>query len=224
MWIVCKYHAFYIRDLYKVHRGYRGMTYHCVYFSIIYKNRICKQPQYPLMEYHSAIKKNGILPFVTVWTLCYMNLSQIKTNTIWSQLYAESKNQPKKNPTSMQTQRTDWLSEAGWWRKENQAKGAKRHKSPYKVSQVTHSMLTVGTILYSCLKVAERTDLKSSQTQEVTCVCSVMSDSLQPHGLQPTRLLCPWGFPGKKEWVAMFSFRASSRPQGSNLRLLRLLH
>ena len=24
-----------------------------------------------------------------------------------------------------------------------------------------------------------------------------MSDSLQPHGLQPTRLLCPWDFPGK---------------------------
>ena len=27
--------------------------------------------------------------------------------------------------------------------------------------------------------------------------CSVVSDSLQPHGLQPTRLLCPWEFPGK---------------------------
>ena len=26
---------------------------------------------------------------------------------------------------------------------------------------------------------------------------SVMSDSLQPHGLQPTRLLCPCDFPGK---------------------------
>ena len=25
----------------------------------------------------------------------------------------------------------------------------------------------------------------------------VVSDSLQPHGLQPTRLLCPWDFPGK---------------------------
>ena len=24
-----------------------------------------------------------------------------------------------------------------------------------------------------------------------------MSDSWRPHGLQPTRLLCPWGFPGK---------------------------
>ena len=26
---------------------------------------------------------------------------------------------------------------------------------------------------------------------------SVMPDSLRPHGLQPTRLLCPWDFPGK---------------------------
>ena len=26
---------------------------------------------------------------------------------------------------------------------------------------------------------------------------SVLSDSLQPHGLQPTRLLRPWDFPGK---------------------------
>ena len=28
-------------------------------------------------------------------------------------------------------------------------------------------------------------------------VLSPMSDSLQPHGLYPTRLLCPWNFPGK---------------------------
>ena len=26
---------------------------------------------------------------------------------------------------------------------------------------------------------------------------SVMSGSLQPHGLQPARLICPWDFPGK---------------------------
>ena len=26
---------------------------------------------------------------------------------------------------------------------------------------------------------------------------SVVSDSLRPHGLQPTRILCPWDFPGK---------------------------
>ena len=29
------------------------------------------------------------------------------------------------------------------------------------------------------------------------CCHSVMSDSLWPHGLQPTRLLCPWDSPGK---------------------------
>ena len=28
-----------------------------------------------------------------------------------------------------------------------------------------------------------------------------MPDSLQPHGLQPTRLLCPWDFPGKNTGV-----------------------
>ena len=30
---------------------------------------------------------------------------------------------------------------------------------------------------------------------------SVMSDSSRPHGLQPIRLLCPWGFPGKSTGV-----------------------
>ena len=34
-----------------------------------------------------------------------------------------------------------------------------------------------------------------------TLSCSVMSDSWQPHGLQPTRLLCPWNFPGKNTGV-----------------------
>ena len=32
------------------------------------------------------------------------------------------------------------------------------------------------------------------------CVCvshSVVSDLMWPYGLQPSRLLCPWGFPGK---------------------------
>ena len=27
--------------------------------------------------------------------------------------------------------------------------------------------------------------------------CSVVPNSSRPHGLQPTRLLCPWDFPGK---------------------------
>ena len=37
---------------------------------------------------------------------------------------------------------------------------------------------------------------------------------LWPHGLQPTRLLCPWGFPGKTPGVGGISFsRGSSRPR-----------
>ena len=37
------------------------------------------------------------------------------------------------------------------------------------------------------------------------CVsCSVVSDSLWPHGLQPTRLLCPWILQARiLEWVAI---------------------
>ena len=31
--------------------------------------------------------------------------------------------------------------------------------------------------------------------------CSVVSDSQRPHGLQPTRLLRPWDFPGKSTGV-----------------------
>ena len=36
------------------------------------------------------------------------------------------------------------------------------------------------------------------------CCCqvvSVVSDSVRPHGLQPTRLLCPWDSPGKNTEV-----------------------
>ena len=36
----------------------------------------------------------------------------------------------------------------------------------------------------------------------LVCVlsCSVMSDSLRPHGLQPTRLLCPRRFSRQEYW------------------------
>ena len=33
---------------------------------------------------------------------------------------------------------------------------------------------------------------------------------LQPHGLQPTRLLCPWDFPGKNTGVGCHSKRLYS--------------
>ena len=34
---------------------------------------------------------------------------------------------------------------------------------------------------------------------------SVVSDSLRPHGLQPTRFFCPWDFPGKSTGVRLQS-------------------
>ena len=33
--------------------------------------------------------------------------------------------------------------------------------------------------------------------------CSVMSDSLWPHGLYPTGLLCPWGFSRHEYWSVL---------------------
>ena len=38
------------------------------------------------------------------------------------------------------------------------------------------------------------------QSENVSC--SVVSDSLQPHGLKPTSLLCPWNSPGKNTGVS----------------------
>ena len=48
-----------------------------------------------------------------------------------------------------------------------------------------------------------------------------MSDCLQTHGLQPTRLLCPWYFPGKDTRVGFhFFLQEIFLTQGSNLGLL----
>ena len=44
--------------------------------------------------------------------------------------------------------------------------------------------------------------------------CSVMSNSLRPHELQSSRLLCPWDFPGKNTRMGCHSSsRVSSRPR-----------
>ena len=60
-----------------------------------------------------------------------------------------------------------------------------------------------------------------------SCVrlCSVMSYSLRPHGLELARLLCPWNFPGKDTGVGChFLLPGILQTQGSNLCLLCLLH
>ena len=50
---------------------------------------------------------------------------------------------------------------------------------------------------------------------------SVMSDSLQPQGLEPVRLLCPWVSPGKSPGVGCHALLQEIFPtQGSNSGLL----
>ena len=63
-------------------------------------------------------------------------------------------------------------------------------------------------------------------THSVTVLsCSVMSDSLQLHGLEPTKLFCPWNFPGKNTGVdCHFLLQGIFLAQGSNPCLLCLLH
>ena len=57
------------------------------------------------------------------------------------------------------------------------------------------------------------------------CECSAISDSLQPHGLQPIRLLCPWDFPSKDTIVdCHFLLHGIFLAQGLNLCLLGHLH
>ena len=51
--------------------------------------------------------------------------------------------------------------------------------------------------------------------------CSVVSDSLRPHGLYPTRLLHPWDSPGKSTGVdCHFLLQGIFPTQGSNPGLL----
>ena len=48
--------------------------------------------------------------------------------------------------------------------------------------------------------------------------CSVVSSSLQPRGLEPTRLLYPWDFPGKNNGVSCHSLlQGPSQPRDQTL-------
>ena len=58
-------------------------------------------------------------------------------------------------------------------------------------------------------------------TLSISVSRSVVPDSLQPHGLQPTRLHCPWDFPGKDTGVGChFLLQGIFPTQGSNPGLL----
>ena len=60
-----------------------------------------------------------------------------------------------------------------------------------------------------------------NETQYVEFGCSVMTDFLRPHGVEPTRLLCPLDFPGKNTRVGcLFLLQGIFPTQRLNLRLL----
>ena len=55
-------------------------------------------------------------------------------------------------------------------------------------------------------------------------VASAVSGSLRPHGLQPSRLLCPWDSPGKSTRVGYHALlQGVFLTQGLNPSLLHLL-
>ena len=93
----------------------------------------------------------------------------------------------------------------------------------------TNSIWFISYIWYSCLVVIIiiiiRCDRFWGFFVHVLLSHSVVSDSLQPYRLQPTRLHCPWDFPGKNTGVdCCFLLQGIFPTQGSNPRLLCLLH
>ena len=71
---------------------------------------------------------------------------------------------------------------------------------PYHAKSLVYIRFTLGVVQFVC--VPSR---------------SVMSDSLQPHGLYPARLLCPWNSPDKSTGVSSHSLlQGIFQTQGSN--------
>ena len=60
----------------------------------------------------------------------------------------------------------------------------------------------VGTPPVGCCGQEASGQVLLDQTRSVMCLSahSVASDSVPPHGLQPARLLCPWGVSRREDW------------------------
>ena len=70
-------------------------------------------------------------------------------------------------------------------------------------------------------EIKRRAPWKKSYNPPCRVSYSVMPNSLRPHGLQPTRLLCPWDFPGKYTGVGChFLLQGIFPTQGLILSLL----
>ena len=79
------------------------------------------------MEYCSAVRKKGILPFVTTWmsleSIVLSEISQRKTNTVCPHLYVESKK--AKVRETEQSRAAQGLGWSGGRRGRNLSKGYK---------------------------------------------------------------------------------------------------
>ena len=85
------------------------------------------------------------------------------------------------------------------------------------------SRVSVNTWAHVCACVHVPYAIEAKAHFLVLCVlsCSVESSTLQPHGLQPARLLCPWDCPGKDTGVGChFLLQGIFPTQGLNLGLL----
>ena len=83
---------------------------------------------------------------------------------------------------------------------------------PHKRSVLTNHFLPLCLSLNSfpCWDLKDKSFFHSPQSPRNTTHLfhfvlgrSVVSDSLRPHGLQPTRLLCPWGFSRPESWSGL---------------------
>ena len=74
---------------------------------------------------------------------------------------------------------------------------------------------------HETIKFLEKNMGKIFSNIKCVCVCLVVFDFLQPHGLQPSRLFHLWNFPGKNPGAGChFLLQESSPIQGLNLCLL----
>ena len=86
-------------------------------------------------------------------------------------------------------------------------------------------ILLVGTVLGKCQDPSKRRHSLENYyyhyCMHLCLVTSVMSDSLEPYGLQPSKLLSPWDSPGKNTGVGCHALLQGIFPtQGLNPRIL----
>ena len=75
------------------------------------------------------------------------------------------------------------------------------------------------------MKASNPEESPTSLKKSVSVSCSVISNSLSPHGLYLARLSCPWNSPSKNTGVVAIPFsRGSSQPRDQILSNLGLLH